>query len=199
VTAALAALAACFFGCTSSGPIEPEPAQVRVERWKGEDPVLVLFRRVEREGDVEVQLAPGIQATDLAFGFLDRLPWREALEVCANLNRLRISEPGGRVLLLAPEVTSAELGSERARQSMRINVDVEDADLGPSEMVDALIEEAEREGKVEVRFAEGVDRSELRWGSVGSIPWREALEVFAKTNRLRITEPEAGVVVLSPE
>tara|TARA_R110002072_G_scaffold19147_1_gene71377 strand:- start:57 stop:296 length:240 start_codon:yes stop_codon:yes gene_type:complete len=79
---------------------------------------------------------------------------------------------------------------------MRINVGVEGCE---SDWLQEEIQRIEGEGGVEVRFAKEVDRSQLGGASWGSIPWRESLEVFAKMNRLRITEPEVGVIVLTPE
>lgn len=194
-------LAAGLAGCSTGPAAPPEADPEAVSRWAGEGEVLEVLRRVEREARVEVQLAPGIQPEELSYGgFLDRLRGRDALEVLAKYNWLRVTEAGEGVLLLVREPEGGGVGSERARQSMRIHVEVE-GELNDIEDYDAVAEfvaRAKREGGLEVRFAEGVDTSELNWEvTLGSIPWPEYLEVWAKGHGLRITRVKAGVVELS--
>lgn len=156
---------------------------------------MALVERARREAGVEIRFAPGIDPRQLGHGFLERMQWRDALDVLAKMNRLEVRELDPKVLLLAPA-----LGSERARQSMRINVEVLDREPTNEELLKELFPEIEREGKFELRLDPAIQRR-LPWVSIGigQIRWRERLEVFAVVHRLRILRPEPGVILLAPE
>ncbi|MBL4844187.1 MAG: hypothetical protein JKY65_01565 [Planctomycetes bacterium] len=82
-----------------------------------------------------------------------------------------------------------ELGSERARQSMRINVDVEDTDL--ADVMEQIGQKVERNILVDPNVRETVTVS------LNSIPWREAVEVIAKMTRCEVEDRGNGVLLLT--
>ncbi len=85
--------------------------------------------------------------------------------------------------------TQGELGSERARQSMRINVDVEDTDL--ADVMEQIGQKVERNILVDPNVSENVTVS------LNSIPWREAVEVIAKMTRCEVEDRGNGVLLLT--
>jgi len=81
------------------------------------------------------------------------------------------------------------LGTERARQSMRINVDVEDVDL--ADVMEQIGRQVGRNILVDPNVRETV-RVSLR-----DIAWREAVDVIAKMTRCEVEERPGGILLLT--
>lgn len=89
----------------------------------------------------------------------------------------------------AQQDQAQQLGSERSRQTMRINVDVEDTPL--DEVMEQIGQKVERNILVDPNVRETVTVS------LNSIPWREAVEVIAKMTQCEVEDRGNGILLLT--